>query len=223
MNNVFLGRSTLQSKNAYGERKYVFYNTGGGQKNSWRPTNGGVLQNPYKNGGKFFQGDLAEYTLDGKVTILKTYEVSAAVGATETTVKIVRDEFRHQPEVGDILMVAPSSLNGTGTAVKVTEIDDSNEEYWSLTIASALGAVAKGSILVEGSEAGESKKMMVSNPNSFLDIDAVNKFPTNNASDNVIYSIAPVMHEIAYIDRMATLPACVKAINKSLVAGLFEL
>lgn len=223
MNNVFLGRATLQSQNAYGERKYVFYNIGGGNKNSWRPTNGGVLQNPYKNGGKFFQGDLAEYTLDEKVTVLKTFEVSEAVEATGTVIKIVRDDFRHQPEVGDILMKAPSSLTGTGAAYAITAVDSSNESYWSVTVGTTLGALAKGDVLVEGAEAGAGKKMRVQNPNSFLDIDAVLKFPTNDAANNVIYAIAPIMHEIAYIDRMAKLPAAVKALNKSRVTGLFEL
>lgn len=223
MNNVFLGRATLQSKNAYGERKYVFYNVGGGNKNAWRPTNGGVLQNPYKNGGKFFQGDLAEYTLDGKVTILKTFEIAEDTTVDSATVKIVRDDFRHQPEAGDILMYAPDSLSGTEIGFKLLSVDSSNEDYWIVDLGFDVGdTIKKGSILVEAASEGSSK-MRVSNPNSFLDIDAVLKFPANNVADNVIYAIAPVMHEITYIDRMAKLPACVKAINKSRVEGLFEL
>lgn len=221
MNNVFLGRVTLQSKNTYGDKKYVFYNIGGGQKNSWRPTDGGVLQNPYKNGGKFFQADLTEYTLDGKVTVLKTFEVCEA--ATSTEIKIVKNDFRHQPQVGDILMKAPSDVTETGAAYAVTAVDDSNDDYWVVTVGTALGSLAKGDILVEGAEAGAASLALVTNPNSFLDIDAVNKFPTNNVAENVIYAIAPVMHEIAYIDRMAPLPDYVKALNKSRVTGLFEL
>lgn len=223
MDNVFLGRATLQSLNAYGERKYVFYNIGGGNKNSWRPTNGGVLQNPYKNGGKFFQGDLVEYTLDGKVTVLKTFEVSEQVESSGTQIKIVRNGFRHQPEVGDILMKAPTTLAGTGAAYDIVAVDASNEDYWTVTVSTTLGELKKGDILVEGVESGAGKKMKVQNPNSFLDIDAVMRFPANNVFDNVIYVIAPVMHEIAYIDRMSPLPACVKSLNKSRVTGLFEL
>lgn len=223
MRNVFLGRATISSSNAFGERKYVFYNIGGGNKNSWRPTNGGVLQNPYKNGGKFYQGDLAEYTLDGKVTILKTYEVAEAVEATSVEVKIVRDDFRHKPEVGDIIMKAPSSLSGTGVAHTVISVDESDNAYWALTLNTALGALSKGDVLVEGEKDGAGVNMKVKNPNSFLDIDAVNLFQTNNPEEDVIYSIAPVMHEIAYVDRMSKLPDCVAALNKSLVVGLFEL
>jgi len=223
MNNVFLGRVTLQSKNTYGDKKYVFYNTGSAQKNSWRPTNGGVLLNPYKNGGKFFQADLTEYTLDGTVAVLKTFEVAEDVAATGTEIKIVRDDFRHQPQVGDILMVAPETATGTGAAYAVTAVDETNNDYWIVTLGNAIGALTKGDILVEGASEGADATALVTSPNSFLDIDAVTKFPTNNVDDNVIYSIAPVMHEIAYIDRMAPLPDYIKAFNVSRIKGLFEL
>jgi len=223
MNNVFLGRATLQSKNAYGEKKFVFYNIGSGQKNSWRPTNGGVLKNPYKYGGKFFQGDLTEFALDGTVKVLKTFEVAEAVEATGTKIKIVRDDFRHQPQVGDVLMVAPSAATETGAAYAVTAVDETSDDFWTITIGTTLGALAKGDILVEGASEGTAATALVTSPNSFLDIDAVTKFPTNNAADNVIYSIAPVMHEIAYIDRMAPLPDYIKAFNVSRIKGLFEI
>jgi len=221
MNNVFLGRATLQSKNAYGDKKYVFYNIGSGQKNSWRPADGGVLQNPYKNGGKFFQADLTEYTLDGKVTVLKTFEVYEA--ATGTSIKIVKNEFRHQPQVGDILMAAPATAAETGAAYAVTAVDDTQDDYWTVTVGTALGSLAKGDILVEGAAEGAAVLPLVTNPNSMLDIDAVTKFPINNAADNVIYSIAPVMHQIAYEERMSPLPAYVKEMNVSRIKGLFEI
>lgn len=225
MNKVFLGRVVLSGKNSYPGTKYVFYNIGGGNKNAWRPVNGGVLQNPFKNTvyGKFFQGDLCEYTLDGKVTVLKTFEVAEAVAAAATTVKVVRDEFKHVPEVGDILMVAPAALATAGTGVLVTAVDDSADNVWTLTLKAAPGAIAKGAILVEAEKEGAGAKMLCDNPNSVLDVDAVLKYPTNNVEDGVIYNIAPVMHEIMYIDRMSPLPACVKAINKSRVDGLFEI
>lgn len=223
MNNVFLGRVTLQSESAYGDKKYVFYNIGQGQKNSWRPVNGGVLQNPYKNGGKFFQGDLCQYELNGKVTVLKTYVAYAAAAAADVSLKLSRDDFKHQPEVGDVLMVAPAALDGKGVASTVVKVDDSKDEYWTVTFDKALGAVAKDAILVEGASAGASVGMRVTEPNSMLDIDAVNKYPTNDPANNVIYSIAPVVHEIAYEARLAPLPACVKAVNRSRIKGLFEI
>lgn len=222
MNNVFLGRVTLQSSNSYGNSKYVFVKLKG-QKNSYRPTNGGIIQNPFKNGGKMFQADLCEYRMDGKVFLLKTFEVYAAVAADSTSIKIVRDEFRHEPQVGDVLMKAPSSLTGTGAAYAITAVDDSNDDYWTVTIGTTLGALSKGAILVEGESAGTGKHMLVQNPNSFLDIDAFMPFPTTDSADNVKYAIAPVMHEIAYVSRMAPLPDCVKAINKSRVTGWFEI
>lgn len=219
MNNVFLGRVTLQSGNSYDGHKYVFVKLKG-QKNSYRPTNGGIIQNPFINGGKLFQADLCEYRIDGKVFVLKTFEVKEGSG---TSIKIVKDAFRHKPEVGTVIMKAPTTLTGTGAAYAITAVDDSNDAYWTVTVATSLGTLAQGDILVEGAESGTASKMLVTNPNSMLDIDAVMKFPTANAAENVKYAIAPVMHEIAYVDRMAPLPACIKALNKSNVNGWFEI
>lgn len=126
--------------------------------------------NPPKGRAKMFAGDLCEYRpktgsfkLDPEIYILRTFEVADAVSNT-TTVYIVRDEFRHKPFVGDILMVAPDVIGGTGTAVSVsavvattTTVDSKTVNVWQLTISSSL-TITKGSIMVEAEESGSDKK-----------------------------------------------------------------
>lgn len=218
MNNLFLGRLTLQDSNSYGGSKYVFVKTKG-QKNSWRPTLGGIIMNAPSAGlGKMFQGDLVEYQTDGKngrIYLLKTYEVNAAVLADGISIQIKRDEYRHVPEVGEVIMKATSTLTGTGAGYAITAVDSSNADYWTVTVATTIGALAEGDVLVQAKEAGAAVNMMVTNPNAFMDTDSLFRMPTTDASNNVIYSYTPIMHEIAWISRMAKLPSCVLALNKS--------
>ena len=136
MNNVFLGRLTLQDSNSYGGSKYVFVKTKG-QKNSWRPLLGGIVMNAPTGGNqKMFQGDLVEYQTDGKngrIYLLKTYEVNANVAADGVAIQIKRDEYRHIPEVGEVLMKATNTLTGTGAGYAITAIDSTHSDYWIVT------------------------------------------------------------------------------------------
>lgn len=218
MNNVFLGRLTLQDSNSYGGSKYVFVKTKG-QKNSWRPLLGGIVMNAPTGGNqKMFQGDLVEYQTDGKngrIYLLKTYEVNANVAADGVAIQIKRDEYRHIPEVGEVLMKATNTLNGTGAGYAITAIDSTHSDYWIVTLGTTIGALSAGDVLVQAKAAGAAVQMMVTNPNAFMDIDSIFKMPTTNADNNAIYTYTPIMHEIAWISRMAKLPACILALNKS--------
>lgn len=225
LNPVFLGRLTFQSENTYGGAQYVFVKLMGAQKNSYRPTNGGVIQNPPRNGGHMFQGDLCEYRIDDKIFLYRTFVASAVAAADAVSIVLKKDEYKHVPEIGMVLMKAPSTLNGTGAAATITAIAET-DTTWTLTLSAAIGALAVNDILVEAVEAGADKEALVKNPNSMLDIDAFFKMPTvatANGKDIGKYAIAPVMHQIAYTSRMQPLPASVLAINRSRVAGWFEL
>lgn len=234
---IFNGRVLLQQSGEIGGHRHVFVKLQGGNKNELvHPTFGCRLMNPFKGNAKFFAGDLVEYRIDGTGYILKTYEVAADVLAAATTVYILRDGYRHIPFVGDVLMVAPDTLSGTGKAVTVTAVNattttvgtTANVPVWELTISAALGAMSKGAILVEAVEAGNDKAMLVTNPNMLLpwDLDCIfDPASTGVAGDDdyekAKYLFTPILEGVCYLSKMSPLPDCVKKLNGSRVTGWF--
>lgn len=235
---IYNGRVLVQQEAKVGGHRQVFVKLQGGAKNELVfPPLGCRLLNPFKGYAKFFAGDLVEYKADGTGYILKTYEVAEATDST--TVKIVRNGYRHIPFVGDILMVAPSELSGTGKAVTVNAvsattatISGKSVDIWSLTTSAALGEVAKGAILVEAKASGNGKEMLVQNPNMVLpwDMDCIYD-PASTAHqgdesqdtdfENARYLFDPIIEAVMYKSKMSPLPACVEAINGSRVDGWF--
>lgn len=234
---IFNGRVLLQQSGEIGGHRHVFVKLQGGNKNELvHPTFGCRLMNPFKGNAKFFAGDLVEYRIDGTGYILKTYEVADDVAAAATTVNIVRDGYRHIPFVGDVLMVAPDTLSGTGKAVTVTAVSattatigtTANVPVWQLTISAALGAITKGAILVEAVEAGNDKAMLVTNPNMLLpwDLDCIfDPASTGVAGDDdyekAKYLFTPILEGVCYLSKMSPMPDCVKKLNGSRVTGWF--
>lgn len=226
---VNYGGVLVQAHGSVGGSRNVFVKYQGQAKNGLVfPPIGGFVKNPFKGYAKAYAGDLAEYKINGEVLLLKTYEVAADVESTDTTVTIVRDGYRHIPFVGDILMVAPSTLSGTGTAVTVTAVSAS-ADAWTLTLSAALGEVPEGGILVEASAAGASATMLVTNPNSYLPCDVDFLFdPQANAEDfdGARYTLTPCLANEdtkLYVNKMSPLPDVIKALNRSKVEGWFNL
>lgn len=227
---IFLGSVMLRNVSEIGGNRGVFVKLQGNKNDLVFPPFGGVLKNPFKGSAKIFAGDLVEYRtnsdgLKPELYLLKTYEVAASVDSTGTSVEIVQDGFRHIPFVGDILMKAPSTIGGTGTAVTVTAVAKGSGKY-TLTLSATLGALSEGDILVEAAEAGSGKAMLVQNVNAFAPCDYEMLYdPALDDSDidNARYMFAPVLHGTAFISKMSPVPACVAAKNKSLVNGWFEL
>lgn len=232
---VFMGRTLIQASGEIGGHRHVFVKLQGQGKNGLVfPTAGGVLKNPFKGQAKIYAGDLVEYnpgiTEDAGATvkILKIYEVNSV---DATTINIVRNGYRHIPFVGDILMKAPDTLDGTGTGVTVTAVAKatvSDVDVWQVTVSEAL-TLAAGDILVEASAAGADATAVVTNPNAFAPCDY--DFVYNPAADDDPYEGARYLFTpcIAnedtkiYINKMSPLPASVKALNKSRVDGWFNL
>ena len=201
--------------------------------------------NPPKGRAKMWAGDLLEYRpktgsdkLDPEIYILRTFKVADAVSNT-TTVYIERDEFKHKPFVGDVLMVAPAVIGGTGTAVTVTAvsattatISGASVNVWQLTISSAL-TITKGAIMVEAEEAGSNKKMLVQNINGVFDCDTdffeidniddigVTRDQTTNEITAVTdadfykarYQYTPALGGLMWIHKMSPMPQCVLDLN----------
>lgn len=236
MNSGYLpGRALIQARGSIGGHRYVFVKLQMSGKDALVfPTTGCVIKNPFKGNARAFAGTLFEYNPDGTGYILKSYAVAKATAeATDTDIYLKRDGYSLIPFVGDILMVAPATLTGKGTAVTVTavkaETDVAAGDVWKVTLSATLGALTTSSVLVEAKEAGESKEAMVTNPNSYLPCDFDFVFdPTasDNDFDGARYLVAPALalgDVFLYEDRMQPLSAALKALNKSKVNGWFNI
>lgn len=251
----FRGLSLIQTNGKIGGYRNVFVNLVGMHNDLVYPQIGGKVMNPPKGYAKMFAGDLLEYrtsghpnNLDPEIYILRTFEVADAVSAA-TTVYIKRDDFRHKPFVGDVLMVAPAVIGGEGTAVTVTAVTATNvtissvsTPVWQLTISASL-TITKGAIMVEAEEAGSNKKMLVKNINGVFDCDADFVTGEENISDVGVtrdgttgeitavtdadflkarYQYTPALGGLMWIDKMSPLPQCVLDLNQCNVAGWYH-
>lgn len=242
----FRGRMLIQKRGKVGGFRSVFVKKQGTKDELVYPTFGGQVMNPFKQPAKMFAGDLCWYKTNDKgvrpeIYLLKTFE---AVSAATTTINIVRDEFHHKPCIGDILMVAPAVIGGTGTGVTVTAITAttvtvSNVEYnvWALTVSENIASsIEKGTILVEATEAGSDKKMLVENVNTIIDCDAdFTEAPMIESGKNTVpaiddqdfdsarYIYTPALGGLMYIHKMSPMPQCVLDLNEANVNGWFEI
>lgn len=233
----FAGRTLIQARGEIGGIRYVFVKLIGASKDAFRtPTTGGKLLNPFKGNAKIYAGDFLEYDpgivgdAGATVKILKSYQCEKATQTNDTTILIVRDGYKHIPFVGDNIMVAPATLDGTGKAVTVTGVEkttDGSADVWKLTLSEALGIVQKDAVLVEAEGAGTGKKPMVTNPNGYAQCDYDFLFtPGNDFEDGARYMLTPFLANddtVMYIDRMSPIPPAIKALNKSRVNGWFHL
>lgn len=229
------GRALVQARGSIGGHRYVFVKLQMSGKDALVfPTTGCVIKNPFKGNARAFAGTLFEYNPDGTGYILKSYAVAKATAeATDTGIYLKRDGYSLIPFVGDILMVAPTTLTGKGTAVTVTavkaETDATAGDVWKVTLNATLGALTTSSVLVEAKEAGASKEAMVTNPNSYLpcDFDFVfDPAASDNDFDGARYLITPALalgDVFLYTDRMQPLSAALKGLNKSKVNGWFNI
>lgn len=234
LNGVFQGRVLVQAHGAVGGFRNVFVKLRGSAKNGLVfPPIGCIIKNPFKGYAKAYAGDLVEFRADGTGYILKSYEVAKATSAgTDTTIYVKRDGYRHVPFVGDILMLAGDNAATAGTGAKVTAVEkttDSGADVWKVTLSSAIGTLAAGDVLVEGTAEGSSSKPVVSNPNAFLpcDYDFLYEPPTGDEDfDGARYFLTPcIANEDTklYESKMSPIPPYVKKLNRSLVAGWFNL
>lgn len=237
----FAGSVLAQARGEIGGHRHVLVGLLGDKGGVMYGIHGGILKNPFPGMAKMYAGDLIEYKTDGTCLLLKTYEVAkATTAATDTVIYISSGKceqgevFRHIPFVGDILMVAPDEIDGTGTAVTVTAVEktfstDGRQDGWKVTLSATLGSLAKGDVLVEAAEPGSGKKAMVTSPNCYLDKDYDMIFDPSTGDDDfdgARYLFTPVLmmgREFAYINRMQPLPASVKALNRSKVDGWYLL
>lgn len=150
--------------------------------------------------------DTAKHT----AKILRYYIVAKAVSATDTEVAVKVAEGLPSISDATIVMKAPSSITGTGKAVKVgalasgTDTDGKPTKVFTIT-ANALGALAAGDILVEAATAGANAPLAVK-PNALLEDDIYMDEDTQAATATGVY------HGDVYANRIRwVLPDFVKA------------
>lgn len=226
---AFRGRKLVQTSGEIGGARAVFVKLKGIKNELVYPTFGGKVMNPPKGYGfKFFAGDLFEYRtnengIKPEVYLLKTYEVNSA---SDTTLNIVRDGYRHKPFVGDRIGKAPAEVGGaiteTATLTAVKEGVDSGVPVWVCTMDSAI-TLAKSDILVE---ADSSNNMLVKAINAVADSDgdmADIGTAEDDDFDNARYHYTPALGGIMYIHKMSPMPECVLKLNQSKINGWFQI
>ena len=187
---------------------------------------GGTILNPKKGFDHLYAAQLVQYTPGQGCLIFRSFGVKTATSAaTDTTIYINGDGYGDAPEVGMLIMKAPSASNGTGQSAVVTNVvyDETNEKF-AVTLSVALGSLSAGDILVEaaGDEASASATVLVPKPNTFIEADR-DLMPTEGfgITGQANYSISTVYNKQAWIARMQPLPAYVLANNRSLIDGIF--
>lgn len=233
----FRGATLIQTHDKIGGGRNVFVNLVGIHDDLVYPQFGGKVMNPPKGVARMFAGDLCEYRLktegafDPEIYILRTFKVVSASG---TTVNVERGEFSHKPFVGDILMKAPDTIGGEGTAITVTAVASSvvsEQNVWALTVSDTL-SVVENDILVEG-EANGSTNMLVKRINGVFDCDAdfVHDENIGNVTDGSVnaddfykarYLYTPAIGGQMWIEKMSPLPQCVLDINISNLDRVFR-
>lgn len=204
---------------------------------------GGTIKNPNKGFGKLYAAQLLQYTPGQGCYIFRSFALKANAAANATDYYINGDGYGDAPEVGMVVMVAPEAVevetltantetgavtktvaDYTGQSAKITAVvyDKANEQF-KITLDNTLGALSAGAILVEaeGTSKSASAKVLVPNPNIFVEADE-ELLPTEGYGfENANYSISGVYNKQAWIARMQPLPKYVLAKNKSNIDGIF--
>ena len=187
---------------------------------------GGTILNPKKGFDHLYAAQLVQYTPSVGMLIFRSFGVkTATAAATDTTIYLNGDGYGDAPEVGMLIMKAPSAANGTGQSALVTNVvyDEANEQF-AVTLSVALGALAAGDILVEaaGDEASASATVLVPKPNTFVEADR-DLMPTEGygLTGKANYSLSTVYDKQAWIQRMQPLPQYVLDMNRSYIDGIF--
>lgn len=194
---------------------------------------GSTIANPYKGFGYAFAADLYEYRLREPGFLLKTFKVAKATADDANTLYVDGSGYSHIPEVGNVLMKAPDTVETPGQSGKVTsvEFDEENKQF-ILTVDTAIGTLTIDDILVEAADsegnvaiaAADNATVLVKNPNTFIEVDT--QFaPTDGrwGVTDVRHNINTVYGKRAFVERMQPLPKYVLAKNRNYIEGVFEI
>lgn len=212
--------------------KFVWWKDAGHEDRS-NVLGGSTILNPYKGVGYAWAADLFEYRMFEGGFLLKTFKIAAAAEAAATTIYVTGDGYSHIPEVGNVLMKAPDSVETFGQSAVVTAVAfDEEKKQFKVTLSVALGALTTDDILVEAAgedalpatEAAANATVLVKNANTFVEVDT-KMLPTDGryGIEDVQHNINTVYGKRAFLERMQPLPKYVLAKNRSYIDGVFEI
>lgn len=222
--------------------KWVWVKDGNGE-NRRNVLLGGTIKNPKKGFDHLYAAQLVEYQPGGGCWIFRSFKLQANAADNATTIYVEGDGYSDAPEVGMVVMKAPENVyvesltadttsgevtktteEYTGQSAKITDVEyDATNKKFKVVLDNTLGELTTDDILVEatGTAKSASAKVLVKNPNTFIEADR-DLMPTDGYGiENANYSISTVYDKQAWIARMQPLPNYVLAKNKSLIDGIF--
>lgn len=184
---------------------------------------GGTILNPKKGFDHLYAAQLVQYTPGNGCLIFRSFRVAQTAAGSATSFVIDGDGYSDVPEVGMLIMKAPTAANGTGQSAKVTAVVyDETRNVFTVHVDESL-SVSVNDIIVEaaGNAASATATVLVANPNTFIEADR-DLLPTEGYGiENANYSISTVYNKQAWIARMQPLPNYVLAKNRSYIDGIF--
>ena len=184
---------------------------------------GGTILNPKKGFDHLYAAQLVQYTPGNGCLIFRSFRVAQIASGSSTSFVIDGDGYSDVPEVGMLIMKAPTAANGTGQSAKVTAVVyDETRNVFTVHVDESL-SVSVNDIIVEaaGNAASATATVLVTNPNTFIEADR-DLLPTEGYGiENANYSISTVYNKQAWIARMQPLPNYVLAKNRSYIDGIF--
>lgn len=146
------------------------FNTYGNQSKQWggsqpvwftvrqKERSGGTLED-VDAGTLLRAGSLVSLSTTGGVAkVIETFEVAAAVSASDTTLKLKAYASHPKPVAGMVVMKSPASATATGKAASLgtPTLNETDGVYEFTITANDFGALAAGDILIKASAAGSS-------------------------------------------------------------------
>lgn len=168
----------------------------------------GKLLNPIIEGENFPIGSPCSLESGNGVKILPIWKVKAtAVVDTNTTITVYRADGLFEIKAGQIIMVVPATIAGTGKAIAVTTVDNSVAGESSFTVVTAnIDSVAVGTYLaLSSSDVAGSGKSLYCQPTHLTYSQIL-----IGAGDTVA-TASPVYKGYVFEKRIPYLPTVVKA------------
>lgn len=168
---------------------------------------GGIVKNTLAEGEKIAAGTTFAYNASThEVKFLKVWKVKSVdsdASSGDSTIVIQKTFITPVLKANTVIMVAPSSLAGTGKAVVAGTVTEGADTYTITVDSASIDTVEAGTLLVEAAEAGASKGMYCQ-PNNILHRD----FIAGN-QQNLGDAVFGFFH--AYINTINPIPAPVLA------------
>lgn len=123
---------------------------------------GAYLQNTLRIDEVLASGSPVEHDYKNHTAkILKCFEVTeVTVSGTNSVISIAKNAITPLLYAGMNVMVAPSTLAGTGKAVAITSVDQSDPDLYKITVVTAdIDDVGEGDFLVEADKSGAGAKL----------------------------------------------------------------